>query len=57
MLQVFPNPTFSPSDPLVFEKPGFYLSASYFLHRKAFYVRNTTQKDTAKMPSTSRILK
>jgi hypothetical protein len=57
MLQAFPKPTFSPSAPLVFEKPGFYLSTSYFLHRKAFYVRNTTQKDTVKMPSTSRIQK
>jgi hypothetical protein len=57
MFQASPKRTFSPSGPLVFEKSGFYQLASYFLHRKAFYVHNTTQKDTVKMPSTSRILK
>ena len=52
-----PQLTFSPSGPLVFEKLGFYLSTSYFLHRKAFYVHSTTQKGTVIMPSMLRILK
>ena len=37
---------FSPSGLLVFEKAEFYPSSSYFLHRKAFFVHNTTRKDT-----------
>ena len=48
--------TVLPSGRLVSEKAGFYPSSSYFLHRKAFFVHNTSQKDTVAKLSGSRIL-